>query len=122
MKNDLPRVIIGDNVASHLSQKVIQSCLGNNIRLVFLPPNARHLCQPLDVTLFRPLKTVWEGTLEDWKMRAKGVIPKHVFPGILKKVLDHVAPRSSANMKSGFRATGIFPLNSYAVLKRLPTE
>ncbi|XP_069671995.1 uncharacterized protein [Periplaneta americana] len=54
-----PKIIIGDNLASHISVKVIEECEQNNIRFVLLPPNATHLCQPLDVAFFRPLKLKW---------------------------------------------------------------
>merc|ERR1712015_454566 len=39
LSNDSPRVLIGDNLASHLSADVIELCEKNNIRMVFLPPN-----------------------------------------------------------------------------------
>lgn len=120
LKNDKPRVLIGDNVSSHLSAKVINCCLENNIRLVFLPPNATHLCQPLDVSFFRPLKRAYKETLEEWKKRAKGVVPKHVFPGLLKKALERLGSNATKNMKSGFRASGICPLNPNAVMKKIP--
>ena len=120
LKNDKPRVLIGDNVASHLSYRMIKSCLENNIRLVFLPPNATHLCQPLDVAYFRPLKSAWRATLNEWKKQHTGCFPKHWFPGLLKKTLDAIQPKSEANIKAGFGATGIYPLNRQKVLKRLP--
>ena len=37
------KVVIGDNLASHLSVKVIEMCEANNIAFVFLPPNSTHL-------------------------------------------------------------------------------
>ena len=40
-----PKVMIGDNLASHLSLDIIQKCEENNIRFVFLPPNSTHLVQ-----------------------------------------------------------------------------
>ncbi|XP_055533763.1 uncharacterized protein LOC129723520 isoform X2 [Wyeomyia smithii] len=76
LNNDLPKVIIGDNLASHLSYKVMKSCLENSIRFVFLPPNATHLCQPLDVAYFRPLKQAWRKTLDIWKKQHRGTQPQ----------------------------------------------
>ncbi|KAJ8978102.1 hypothetical protein NQ317_018968 [Molorchus minor] len=52
-KLDGPKVIIVDNLSSHLTINVIQECEINNIRFVLLPSNSRDLLQPLDVAYFR---------------------------------------------------------------------
>jgi len=62
-----PKVLIGDNLSSHLSTDSIKLCKKNNIRFVFLPNNSTHLTQPLDVAFFRPLKIHWRNILEQWK-------------------------------------------------------
>lgn len=114
------KAIIGDNLASHLSARIIEECANNDIMFIFLPPNSTHVCQPLDVSFFKPLKTAWRKVLTEWKMRNRGCIPKTQFPSLLKKTLDDMENRSSENIRSGFRATGIFPVNRLEVLKRLP--
>ncbi|XP_050313649.1 jerky protein homolog-like [Anthonomus grandis grandis] len=43
---DGPKAIIGDNLASHLSEAVIKKCKEKNIRFIFLPANSTHLTQP----------------------------------------------------------------------------
>lgn len=53
---DTPKVLIGDNLSSHISLRVIQECKQLNIPFVFLPPNSTHLCQPFDAAYFRPSK------------------------------------------------------------------
>lgn len=118
--NGRPRVLMGDNVASHMSLRVINSCIENNIKFVMLPPNSTHLCQPLDVAYFRPLKKAWRSTLEVWKERNKGCVPKHIFPRLLKKALEAIKNNSQKNMRAGFEAAGIHPINRYSVLKRIP--
>lgn len=50
------KVLIGDNLASHISPEVIKICEHKNISFVLLPPNSTHLTQPLDVSVFRPMK------------------------------------------------------------------
>lgn len=122
LHTDERRIIIGDNVASHLSYRVIQYCITNNIRFAFLPPNATHLCQPLDVAYFRPLKRAWSNTLSDWKKHNNGSVPKHVFQKLLKKALLSIDGNSTQNMRSGFKASGIYPLNKNAVLSKLPDD
>lgn len=66
-----PKVIIGDNLASHLSLEVIKLCETHNIRFVLLPPNATHLCQPLDLAFFCPLKGAWRKVLDEWKKKTE---------------------------------------------------
>ncbi len=101
LKNDKPRLLIGDNVSSHLSVKVIELCKQNNIRFVFLPPNTTHLTQPLDVGFFRPFKSAWKIILKEWKLKNRGVISKAVLPSLLKKALDSMKCGVSDNLKAG---------------------
>ena len=114
-----PKVLIGDNLCSHMSYNIIKKAIDAGIRFIFLPPNSTHLSQPLDVGVFRPLKGTWRKKLAAWKQKKKGPIDKSEFPNLL-----HEAVKGTVNMKeniiSSFRATGIVPLNRQQVLKRLP--
>ncbi len=114
------KVLIGDNCASHLSAKVIQSCLDNNISFVFLPKNSTHLSQPLDIAWFKSFKAIWRQKLSKWKEKNNGVLPKSKFPQMLDATLKELGTKSSQNLKSGFKASGIYPLERNQLLKRLP--
>ena len=116
-----PKVLIGDNLSSHFSPKVIQSCIENSIRYVPLPANSTHLCQPLDVAVFRPMKTLWRATLSRWREESRfaGTIPKETFPRLLARVF---AVLEDKNLVAGFKACGIVPLDREQVIKRLPGE
>ena len=48
------KILIGDNLSSHLSAYVIGKCEENNVRFCLLPENSTHLLQPLDVSVFAP--------------------------------------------------------------------
>ncbi|KAJ8927327.1 hypothetical protein NQ314_020222 [Rhamnusium bicolor] len=61
------KILIGDNLSSHLNLEVIIQCELNNVRFIALPPNTTHLLQPLDVAYFRPMKGNWRHILNDWK-------------------------------------------------------
>ena len=80
-----PKVIIGDNLGCHFSAKVIKTCLQKDIRFIMLGPNTTHLCQPLVLAVFRPLKTSWRKLLNEWRRetRLTGTIPKEVIPKLL---------------------------------------
>ncbi|KAJ8935922.1 hypothetical protein NQ314_012590 [Rhamnusium bicolor] len=59
------KILIGDNLSSHLNVEVIRQCELNNVRFIALPPNTTHLLQPLDVAYFRPMKENWQQILND---------------------------------------------------------
>ncbi|KAG5878381.1 hypothetical protein JTB14_020617 [Gonioctena quinquepunctata] len=96
-KLDGHKVLVGDNLSSHVTLSVIQECENNNIRFVLLPPNSTHLLQPLDVAYFRPLKAAWKKVLETWKLRNRGVLPKTLFSKLLKEAVESVGLKSQAN-------------------------
>jgi hypothetical protein len=79
------KVLIGDNLAAHLSPVVTELCEENNVRFIFLPENSTHLLQPLDVAVFGPMKRKWKEVLTAWKEECarKGTnyatIPKQVI-------------------------------------------
>lgn len=119
------KVIIGDNLASHINFNVLEECGKNNIAFICLPPNATHILQPLDVAYFRPLKVKWRQVLMTWKESQVGrkltTTPKEIFPGLLKKALDNL-PDTRENLIAGFKKTGIVPLNKNDALERLPKQ
>ena len=72
------KVLIGDNLWSHFSNEVLDLC-ENNINFICMPPNATHLCQPLDVAYFAPMKRQWRKILTDFKQSNRknaGTVPK----------------------------------------------
>ena len=120
-------VLIGDNLASHFSDGVLRAAQENNISFVCLPKNSTHLCQPLDVAFYRPLKMKWRAILDDWKQKnvRKCSVSKDHFPGLLRKLCislcgDDEGKLVSQNLVAGFRKCGIVPLNRTEVLSRLP--
>lgn len=118
---DLPgkKVIIGDNLSSHLSVNVITKCEENNISFVFLPPNSTHILQPLDVAFFRPFKMAWSRVLTAWKTKHAGTLGKAQFPHHLSLALESMQNTPSI-LKSGFRKCGLIPINRNPVLATLP--
>ena len=89
MDSEGPFAVIGDNLGSHFSPEVIMSTIEENIRLITLPPNATHLCQPLDVCVFRGLKQNWRKIVDKWRRetRKKGSTPKEHLPTLLNLLL-----------------------------------
>ena len=98
---------------------VIQKCMVHDIFFICLPPNATHLCQPLDAAVFRPAKVYWKDILETSRLESRCMdnLPKTVFPSLLYKLVRRL---KGCNLVSGFRASAIYPLERQ-VLKHLPS-
>jgi len=61
IKNQIkfPVVLYLDGHSSHLTLPLVQFCRSNQIELIALYPNATHILQPLDVSVFHPSKNAW---------------------------------------------------------------
>ena len=115
------KVLIGDNLSSHFSNEVLDLCEKNNINFICMPPNTTHLCQPLDVAYFAPMKRQWRKILTNFKQSNRknaGTVPKDQFPRLLKLLMK--MPNQNENLIAGFRKCGIFPLDK--TQGRLPSN
>lgn len=117
-----PKVVIGDNLSSHLNVNINILCKQHGIRFAFLPANSTHITQPLDVAYFAPLKKAWREILTEYKIKnpSEAQINKSHFPILLKNLLEKMEISNKDNIKAGFKATGIFPLNPNKILRKLP--
>ena len=117
-----PVAIIGDNLPSHFSLSVITATLEHKIRFITLIPSSTHLCQPLDVAVFRSLKRNWRKILVSWRKesKCKGCIPKTLFPVLLKRLVE--SSLNPDHLISGFKKTGIYPANRNEILQQLPGQ
>ena len=118
------KLVICDNLTSHISLHVLSQCDKIDAKFICLLPNSTHLLQPLDVSVFSPLKTHWRSILHSWKQTKEGrknaTLPKHMFSELLKKLLAETASKLPENIQSGFQKTGIFPLTRQKVISSLP--
>ena len=114
------KVLIGDNLASHISTNVIELCRLNDIEFVCLPPNSTHVLQPLDVAVYGPLKTHWRTILRDLleKEPDAKALNKPKFPALLKKLTEKLD--SKTLLPKGFEKCGIFPISCDKPFSRIP--
>lgn len=82
------------------------------------------MCQSLDVGFYGPLKTAWRKILLDFKLQNpnKPGLPKDVFPRLLTELMSEMRSNASKCLQSGFRKSGIYPLDREDLLKSLPSE
>ena len=81
-----------------------------------LPPHTTHVCQPLDCSLFKPLKEQWRHECHRFYQRNPGlVIFKFNFCSVFSGAwLNAILP---TNVIAGFKKSGVYPFNRDAVLK-----
>ena len=86
----------------------------NGIIIFCLPPHTTPECQPLDCSLFKPLKDKWREECHKFYAKNPGmVINKFNFCRIFRGAwLSAVNPE---NIISGFRKGGIYPYNRNAI-------
>ena len=114
------KVVLGDNLSSHLSPVSLKRAEELGVHFRLLPPNTTHFLQPLDVAFFGPLKRAWRDQLLTYKRihLNKSLLKRH-FAGELKKL---VATIKQDTIISGFKATGLVPFDPEAAIARMPAS
>jgi len=104
-------LLILDNHESHISLRAWQMCRDNGIVVVSIPPHCSHKCQPLDLTVFGPLKTAYYKRCAEWlKMNPGKRITQYEVAALFGDAYCTIA--SVQKCINGFKAAGICPLNS----------
>lgn len=111
-KIEFPVILFVDGHKSHLSLELSDFCSEKKILLYCLPPNATHILQPCDVSIFKPLKSYWKDAVKAHHQISKSPITKNNFGPIFKKAFDKVKRETIVN---GFKACGLFPFDPEAV-------
>lgn len=102
-----------DGHKSHLTYNVSKFCAENGIFLFALYPNATHILQPADVTLFAPLKSNWKTIVFNWKRSNNNKqVNKATFSLLLESATQQV---NTETIKNGFRKCGLYPYNVEAI-------
>ena len=113
-----PLLLIYDGHLTHISIKLIRKAQEEQVMILKLPPHVTDILQPLDVTCFGPLKREWGNIMERWTS-AFGEKTKMNKPTFLNNLSDvWFKGLTKENVISGFRTTGIFPVDS----KKYPTK
>ena len=81
-----------------------------HVMIVKLLPHITDKLQPLDARCFGPLKREWEEKLSEREnlLGPRETISKSVFVDLLSEIWHKCL---SSNIISGFRASGIYPIN-----------
>ncbi|KAL7373167.1 hypothetical protein ABVT39_000447 [Epinephelus coioides] len=103
-------LLLLDNHASHLSLECIEYCREKGVVLLSFPPHCSHRLQPLDRSVFGPLKRYLNKAMGHWMTSHPAkTMSIYDLPSIVATALPSAA--TPANIMAGFRCTGIFPFN-----------
>ena len=109
-----PLLLVLDGHSTHYQPELIKYCLDNDVVLMCLPPHTTHESQPLDSSVFKPLKQNWQNACHRFVEKNPGrVITKYDFSPLLCKAWGNAMVPN--NIISGFRRSGIFPFNPNAL-------
>ncbi|KAJ8877763.1 hypothetical protein PR048_022218 [Dryococelus australis] len=109
-----PVILLLDSHANHLSPQILELADKNDVHIGTLPSHTMHLLQPLDVGLYKPLKSNWKKELDAFMHSHPGEKPNRVdFSSLLTTAwLSTFIPQTIIN---SFRKTGIFPIDRCAI-------
>ncbi|KAL2087969.1 hypothetical protein ACEWY4_016797 [Coilia grayii] len=113
-RQERPLLIFMDQHEAHVGTGVVDFCRANQIEVVCLPSHTTHVLQPLDVSVYDPLKAAFTDMARCLGLvRGNLTIGKRTFTPVLKVALEQAC--NPHNIRSGFRKTGLFPLDRKAV-------
>lgn len=105
-----PVLLIQDGHASHISIELIELARANDVHLLCLPAHTTHILQPLDVGVFKSFKTSFSKACTVYLTKYPGRV---ITSDVISSLVAEAWPNSLTpiNIMSGFRKTGIFPMN-----------
>ena len=114
-----PLLLLLDGHLTHRYVPVTERAMEEKIFILKFPPHVTDVLQPLDVTCFGELKREWERVLNLWvnKFGVKQSMRKGIFVNKILEIWYNGLKES--NIKNGFEATGIFPVNSAKYPKKI---
>ena len=88
----------------------------HDISVLAIPPHTSNIVQALDSTPFANFKQYWQAALVEWNNAHKGaILDKPSFFQVFWPAFQY--SMSVAAIQSGFRKTGIYPVNFQVIDK-----
>lgn len=113
-----PALLMLDGHGSHLTIDLIDLAREHNVILYCLPPHTTHLLQPLDVAVFKALKSYFAKICGQVKLATLGT-PKVInvnrtnFTAIFREAFERTM--CMLTIKNGFRKCGVHPLSAQSI-------
>ncbi|XP_076135340.1 uncharacterized protein LOC143117477 [Alosa pseudoharengus] len=113
-RQERPLLLFMDQHEAHVGKGVVDFCRANQVEVVCLPAHTTHVLQPLDVAVYGSLKAAFSRLAREMGLvRGDLVLGKRHFSAVLKYAVEQACTPNT--IKSGFRSTGLFPLDRTAV-------
>ena len=104
-------LLIYDNDSSHITISSITVTKESGLTLLTLPPHCSHRMQPLVLSVFFPFKRFYAYYANVWQRSNPGrAITIHDVASLSSFAI--ITGFNPKHIKSGFKSTGIYPLNS----------
>lgn len=117
-----PLLLLLDGHSCHYCPETIRLAASEQVIIFAFPPNMTHLTQPLDKGCFGPLKVCWKEACQSYMKKNPGKVVSHFS---FSKTFSEAWMKAMTirNILSGFRVTGVFPVNRNALRLHLePAE
>ena len=102
-----------DGHSAQVNITLSEFCRANKIILYCLPPHASHILQPLDISVYGPLKKQWSISINNFQRKFHQTVSRANFFPIFDKALEAVK-RNTQIVESGFKKSGLLPFNPNA--------
>lgn len=105
-----PLILFVDGHSSHFSLEISEFCELYEIILIALYPNATHILQPLDVAVFKIIKSCWDSLLiKKSAVDFEFSINNHTFAKLLAEFCIKYKDKLVSSAQEGFEDTGLYP-------------
>ena len=109
-----PVLLLVDGHSFHCTCEVIEAARENHVVLLALAPHTTHLCQPLDVCVYKAFKVALSKLVRlGQSLRGDFWVTKTNVPRMIRAPFEQ--SMSITNIKSGFRKCGIHPFDPNAI-------
>ncbi|XP_065665564.1 uncharacterized protein LOC136086990 [Hydra vulgaris] len=104
-----PVLLLLDNHESHVSIVCLDLAKKNGITMLSFPPHCSHKLQPLDRSVYGPLKRYYNTACDDWVVSNPRPMIIYDIAAVVRKAYAQAFTLS--NISAGFAVAGIEPFN-----------
>ncbi|XP_047127777.1 uncharacterized protein LOC124808626 [Hydra vulgaris] len=103
--HESPVLLLLDSHKSHISVRALDLAIQHGITMLSFPPNCTHKLQPLDRTVFGPLKRFHNAACDNWMVTNPR--PMTIYDIVSIVCGPYTKAFSPSNIQRGFQVAGI---------------